>query len=129
MGYSIRIAGGLFIAVVASFVLACYMKRTYDIGAVVGKFNAVFPCGDCPGIDTSLTLNADGTYELVSDYQDRNSTFTTNGHWTVSWSAPVVELSGAKERFYILNKNTLELLNHDGDRIKSHFDYTLKRQH
>lgn len=127
MTYSIRIFGGILIAVLAALVLCCYMKRTYETQKVAGRYQGVFPCGDCPGIETTLTLYSNQTYTLVSDYQDRDGTFTTKGVWVIRWLAPVVELSNSEERFYIIDKDTLELLGRDGERIQSRFNYKIQR--
>lgn len=127
MTYSIRIFGGILIAVLAALVLCCYMKRTYETQEVAGRYQGVFPCGDCPGIETTLTLYSNQTYTLVSDYRDRNGTFTTKGVWVIRWLAPVVELSNSEEQFYIIDKDTLELLGRDGERIQSRFNYKIQR--
>lgn len=34
-----------------------------------GTYKGVLPCGDCDGIETVLTLNADMTYRLIETYQ------------------------------------------------------------
>lgn len=127
MTYSIRVFGGILIAALAALVLCCYMKRAYEIQEVVGRYQGMFPCGDCPGIQTTLTLYSNQTYMLVSAYQDRNETLTTKGLWRIRWFAPVVDLSDSEERFYILDKDTLELLGRDGERIQSRFNYTIKK--
>jgi uncharacterized lipoprotein NlpE involved in copper resistance len=35
---------------------------------IKGSYSGILPCGDCKGIKTDLTLNADKTYELSSEY-------------------------------------------------------------
>ena len=36
-----------------------------------GVYEGVLPCADCPGIETRLTLQRDGRYELSTRYIDR----------------------------------------------------------
>ena len=44
-----------------------------------GTYKGVFPAADCPGIETTLTLNADKTFALHSVYIDRDSSFDEKG--------------------------------------------------
>ena len=36
----------------------------------LGTYDGIMPCADCDGIATSLSLNADGTYDLTTIYQN-----------------------------------------------------------
>ena len=44
-----------------------------------GTYKGVFPAADCPGIETTLTLNPDKTFSLHSVYIDRDSSFDEKG--------------------------------------------------
>lgn len=44
-----------------------------------GTYSGTLPAADCPGIKTVLTIKADSTYQLTSDYIDQE-----NGHFEVS---------------------------------------------
>lgn len=48
--------------------------------AFVGSFEGKAPCADCPGIDTTLALAADGSYEAADRYEGRGSREET-GTW------------------------------------------------
>ena len=48
-----------------------------------GTYKGVFPAADCPGIETTLTLNADKTFALHSVYIDRDSSFDEKGTYTL----------------------------------------------
>jgi uncharacterized lipoprotein NlpE involved in copper resistance len=75
---------------------------------VLGPYEGVLPCADCPGIRTELTLRrkaagwAEGTYRLVETYLDRGSPQVTQGEWTtlrgdaVNEDAVVYELNPDK---------------------------------
>ena len=48
-----------------------------------GTYKGVFPAADCPGIETTLTLNPDKTFTLHSVYIDRDSSFDEKGTYTL----------------------------------------------
>ena len=48
-----------------------------------GTYKGVFPAADCPGIETTLTLNPDKTFSLHSVYIDRDSSFDEKGTYTL----------------------------------------------
>lgn len=51
----------------------------------VGAYTGTLPCADCPGIETDLTLNEDGTYTLLSEYLEKepNNVFEESGVYSV----------------------------------------------
>ena len=49
-----------------------------------GTYRGVLPCADCPGIETTVTLRADGTYSATSRYLERDVARTGEGRF--SWS-------------------------------------------
>ena len=40
----------------------------------VGEFSGKLPCADCPGIETKLTLNEDGSFLLDETYLEKKET-------------------------------------------------------
>jgi copper homeostasis protein (lipoprotein) len=44
-------------------------------------FQGVTPCADCPGIRTTVTLNADGSYKLEREYLERSLVDSESGRW------------------------------------------------
>lgn len=63
-----------------------------------GIYTGIFPAADCPGINITLTLKHDGTYNEHYKYLERNSEFTEQGG-------------------YLVKDNTLTLTPQDGDGI------------
>jgi len=64
-------------------------------GKLVGAYRGVLPCADCPGIDTTVRLFAaadgaesHGRYVIRSSYQERNTTNTEMGTWTLEKGTP-----------------------------------------
>ena len=74
-------------------------------GKLIGAYRGVLPCADCPGIDTTVRLFADprgaedhGRYLIRSSYQERNTTNTELGTWTLEKGTP----SDASASVYVL---------------------------
>lgn len=67
-------------------------------GPAPDVYRGVFPCEDCPGIDTSLWLRADGAFfwrqEYLDDQGDAATTVHNRGRWQVEPSGTLV-LNGA----------------------------------
>jgi hypothetical protein len=64
-------------------------------GKLIGAYRGVLPCADCPGIDTTVRLYAaaDGTeghgrYLIRSTYQERKSSYTEAGTWSLEKGTP-----------------------------------------
>src|SRR5690606_39751528 len=44
-----------------------------------GTYSGVFPCADCPGIKTTVTLNSDETFTYEGEYQERDTKIEDTG--------------------------------------------------
>ena len=62
----------------------------FDQKGFAGTFKGTLPCADCPGIDTTLVLNADGTYTLAivsggsySEGQTATVAFNADGDYSL----------------------------------------------
>lgn len=51
----------------------------------IGSFEGTLPCADCPGIKTDLTIREDSTYDLRSEYLERepNNIIETSGVYSI----------------------------------------------
>lgn len=48
-------------------------------------YSGMLPCADCPGIQTNLTLNADGTFVMEQEYLDKpDGQVTTKGTYDIN---------------------------------------------
>lgn len=48
-------------------------------------YSGMLPCADCPGIQTNLTLNADGTFVMEQEYLDKpDGQITTKGTYDIN---------------------------------------------
>jgi heat shock protein HslJ len=77
-----------------------------------GVYKGIFPCADCPGIKTRLTLNSDGTYERVVQYLGRQGIGqTVRGlfTWQASGNAITLDQRGGGQQ-YSVGEGRLSLL-------------------
>lgn len=106
----------------------------FDTKGFAGTFSGTLPCADCPGIDTKLTFNADGTYKLHEVYQGKpGNGFSGDGTWTVEENGKRIRLDpnskSEQDRFYaVTSKDQIEGLDLEGKAIESKLSYTLKRK-
>lgn len=104
----------------------------FDRKAFAGTFAGTVPCADCPGIETHLAIDADGTFRLDETYQDRDSRRQTTGTWTIDAGGKRLLLDpdtkdAADRRFEIVSRNEVRLLDTEGRPIASGLNYSLRR--
>ena len=87
-----------------------------------GTYFGLLPCADCPGIETSITLKKDHTYQLSWKYRDRgDDLFQASG--TFRWNADgnIITLGNSdNDQFcgrYKVGENHLLHLDMDGNVI------------
>lgn len=77
-----------------------------------GIYEGTLPCADCPGIRTRLTLQADGQYELRTQYLERPvAPQTVRGRftWNASGSAITLDAAGHGQQFRVGEGRLLQL--------------------
>ncbi|PJK13293.1 hypothetical protein CO613_10190 [Lysobacteraceae bacterium NML07-0707] len=97
-----------------------------------GNFKGTLACASCPGIETALSLNADGTYTLEQTYLEEQDGYSkTTGKWTLNEGRVALTPDGATEAdtFYAVDSNdALTQVSADGSRsVNAELNYTLKR--
>lgn len=71
------------------------------------KYQGILPCGDCPGIETTLALAPDSTVSKMIFYQDKSKQpALLLGSWKRKDSVFEINLDGSKE-FYKINTDSL----------------------
>lgn len=79
-----------------------------------GTYTGVFPAADCPGIETTLTLRADGTFSEHSRYIDRDTEFDRTGRYMVQGNLLTLTPSdGDGVAYYKVGENRLRRLDSD----------------
>ncbi len=112
-----------------SMTIGATAKNSLD---VVGKYKGILPCADCEGIETTIELKADSTYNREMKYLGKkDNLFTASGNWT--WvSEFVISLGSIKEgpnRYFVAEGKLLQL-DMSGKKISGPLadKYELKKQ-
>jgi heat shock protein HslJ len=83
-----------------------------------GTYKGVLPCADCPGIETVVTLNADGTYTSTSRYLGKSDqSFDQQGRFQWDSGGGTITLSGDHPARYRVGEDRLIRLALDGGAI------------
>jgi copper homeostasis protein (lipoprotein) len=104
-----------------------------DTRAFAGNFSGTLPCADCPGIDTTLELNADGSFMLMETYQKRKAApGMLEGTWTAEENGNRIRLDpnskSEQDRLYaVTSHDQITQLGSDGAPVANGLDYRLKR--
>lgn len=103
-----------------------------------GIYTGTTPCGDCPGIKTTLTLTTTPsgdpmTYTLNMEYIDRATQNTEKGKWTQSvWKdktlITLVPQDSTQVTYYtVLNSSEIRQLDGDRNEIPAGLPFTLTK--
>ncbi len=120
----------LFLLVIFLAVPAFASSQSSAPWKLPATFSGTLPCADCPGIEVTLTLRADGTYYEHFKYVDRNSQYAETGKWAVQNDGKRLVLHGEKnavEQWTVAGTDELRKLDADGKEIDSKLNFTLKR--
>lgn len=77
-----------------------------------GTYEGVTPCADCPGIRTRLTLRRDGSFELSTQYLDRQAapqTVRGSFRWNDAGSTITLDGPGGGQQFRVGEGRLLQL--------------------
>jgi uncharacterized lipoprotein NlpE involved in copper resistance len=109
---------------------------TVPAPASIESYSGILPCADCQGIETSIALNSDGTFNQHMLYKGRKSKgagsneFSTAGKWMLH-GMDTVHLTDVKNQpsMYIRTDSSLIQLDLSGKRItgKQAAKYELKK--
>ncbi|MGZ5001264.1 MAG: copper resistance protein NlpE [Methylomonas sp.] len=98
-----------------------------------GVYNGFTPCADCVGVKTSLALNANNSYILITQYAGKSPRdFTEKGKFTWSEDGSKIVLTprdGSAVHHYLVGDGMLTQLDGNGNRIsgKDADRYVLRR--
>ena len=94
-----------------------------------GMFIGKLPCADCPGIETSVTINPDSTIVMTSLYLDSNgASFIQYGKWSIKDSL-IVGTFDSEKLYYLPQSDTvIALVDKNGkESVSMPGKYQLKR--
>ena len=86
----------------------------------VGRYYGVLPCASCEGIETTLILQEDGSYQLTETYKQRQP-FTEETAGRFTWRKPqeIFQLDKAGgERLYQIGNGQIWALDADGKQVE-----------
>ena len=96
----------------------------------VGEFSGKLPCADCPGIETKLTLNDDGSFLLDETYlEKKDGQFNAKGSYEVSADGAFVTLKeegNDKPRVFLVEEDAAYLVEKVGDAKKPEYKLAKK---
>lgn len=99
-----------------------------------GIYNGFTPCADCFGIKTTLALNKNNTYILLTQFAGKSEReYVEKGSYTLNSDDKLIELTprkgGKDNQKYLIGDNTLTQLDANGKRFtgKDAERYTLRR--
>lgn len=84
-----------------------------------GTYQGMLPCADCEAINTTVTLNADGSYQLERVYVGKSvRVFTEQGIFNWSDIGSTVLLEAEQPVQFFVAENQLFMLDKQGKRIE-----------
>jgi len=99
-----------------------------------GVYTAVLPCADCEGIQTTIVLNSNNTFELRTKYLGRSAEeFVQQGDFVWNEMGNIITLLGVDATVmptqYLVGETRLFQLDMDGNRMPSDVEarYTLEK--
>jgi len=85
-----------------------------------GRYYGMLPCASCEGIETTLVLKDDGSYQLTETYKQRQP-FTEETAGRFTWHKPqeIFQLDKAGgERLYQIGNGQIWVLDADGKQVE-----------
>lgn len=85
-----------------------------------GTYSGVLPCADCPGIETAITLNDNGTFRRSMTYLERSVAPVVDSgtfEWQEDGNTITLQAEGDGNWQYQVGENQLIHLDGDGQRI------------
>ncbi len=87
-----------------------------------GTYSGIVPCADCSGIETTLTLNKDMTFFIVTNYLGRNDaleeTFNGTFRWDETGSKVILEGVKFAPNQFKVGENRIWQLDRSGNMIE-----------
>ena len=103
-----------------------------DARALTGTYSGTLPCADCPGIDETLVLTADGGFVLTDTYRERpGNANVVQGSWSLEEGGRRIRLDpgskDATDKFYEVDGDGVRVLDGDGKRLPAGLPDRLKK--
>lgn len=89
-----------------------------------GTYKGLLPCASCPGILTSININADKTFEKSNFYLESKNAYTIEKgsfSFTENGRDIILKPNVGSSAMYAVGENKLTMLNANGERMSSDF--------
>lgn len=87
-----------------------------------GTYKGTIPAADCPGINVTLIIKKDKTFNLIYDYIDRNSKFESQGTYLIEGNYLTTIGKKNDSSFYKVEENRLRILDNQRQVIKGNLE-------
>lgn len=89
-------------------------QQNADMPNYVGVYEGLLPAASSPGIQTSITLNDDGTFVWRSEYiGEQDGVFTDKGMYTVTGNIAALDIPSEGVHYARLEDSHMRLLDQD----------------
>lgn len=78
-----------------------------------GIYKGTLPAADCPGIETTITINPDSTITVHGAYLERNSSYDDKGTYTLDGSILTMKQEDGSTTYYKVEEGQIRMLNAD----------------
>jgi uncharacterized lipoprotein NlpE involved in copper resistance len=86
-----------------------------------GTYSGIIPCADCEGIETSITLNKDGSYFMTTKYLGKKDAAVNETKGTFAWNKEGNKIALSRienaPAWYLVGENRLIQLDMSGNAI------------
>lgn len=113
-------------------------QTTSQAPTLTASYAGKLPCADCSGINTTIKLYSDHTYQESDVYIGKDTTFAANGYWMLVKGIPnnptvstyqLAPYGQSTNTFYEINsEKTIKQLDQNRNEISSPFDMTLTKK-
>lgn len=120
-----KLATGVLLALLLSGLMGCHSRTQIQeepLRPMAQYYRGKLPCGACGEMDTSLFLNADGSFVMQESYpsgDDGNTTVAESGRWSRTAERLVLTDNDGEKRYFRPLNNDLEALGDDGQPLEA----------
>ena len=98
----------LLILLIVVISLAAVLSFGCSKSKLSGTYEGTLPCADCPGLQTLITFNSDGTFYMEATFLERDDKPTiTNGKWVLNGDIITFTASDYKFEYKLISEKEI----------------------
>ncbi len=98
----------LLILLIVVISLAVLLSFGCSKSKLCGTYEGTLPCADCPGLQTLITFNSDGTFYMEETYLESDvETRITNGDWILGGDIIHFTADDYKFEYKLISENEI----------------------